>query len=88
MAKKMTFTEDKFYNDECLYLAGKVYEIPDDKYTRWLNRGGIPVEEKVETAPVKEETVKAEPVAFKKTVKPGEAKKADDKKQQATDQEL
>ena len=49
----MKFKEDKFVNGEVIYLAGQVYEIPEDKVARRLIRGGEVVEKEV----IKEEII-------------------------------
>jgi len=42
----MKFTEDKYYNRDVIYVAGKVYDVPDNMVDRWLKRGGeIVIEE-------------------------------------------
>lgn len=55
MSKKMKFTEDKYYNRDVIYVAGKVYDVPDNMVDRWIKRGG----EIVVESPVKEEPVLA-----------------------------
>ena len=52
MSTKMKFTEDKYYNRDVIYVAGKVYDVPDHMVVRWLKRGGeIVVEEEVKPLP-------------------------------------
>lgn len=59
MSKKMKFTEDKYYNRDVIYTAGKVYDVPDNMVDRWLKRGGEivseveKVPEPIKTAPPK-----------------------------------
>lgn len=53
MKVKMTFSENKFYNDleNPIYLAGKEYEIVGgDMIERWLKRGGTIVNGTVPSA--------------------------------------
>jgi hypothetical protein len=54
---KLKFSDDKFYGGECIFVAGKVYEV-DEKggwAARWIKRGGIEVAECpiVVAAPIK-----------------------------------
>lgn len=51
MSKKMRFTEDKYYNRDVIYTAGKVYDVPDNMVDRWLKRGGEILEEEVKEEP-------------------------------------
>lgn len=54
--KKMKFFADKFYNDlnKPLYLAGQIYDVPEDMVARWQKRGGVLVED-IPTLPTKAE---------------------------------
>lgn len=70
MPKKMKFTEDKYYNRDVMYVAGKVYDVPDNMVERWLKRGGeIVVEEKPVVIPPKKEEAKITGAYSKKASK-------------------
>lgn len=62
MSKKMKFTEDKYYNRDVIYVAGKVYDIPENMVDRWLKRGGEIVVEVEPVAVVHAEPEKPAPV--------------------------
>ena len=57
---KMKFSEDKFVNGECVYSAGKVYEVPVGSVDRWLKRGGVIVGEEQIKLDSEEENVDTE----------------------------
>lgn len=40
---KMIFPRDMFYNDLAnpIYVANKIYDVPENMVDRWLKRGGV-----------------------------------------------
>lgn len=42
---KMTFSKSMYYNDlqNPLYVAGPVYDVPNEMVERWIKRGGVVV---------------------------------------------
>lgn len=87
---KMRFSKDMYYTDQNipLYVAGKIYDVPESMVHRWVKRGGDIVGEEtvgkpnVPAPPDETFTFPAEPPKPPTPVEPPKAdeKKIDDKK--------
>jgi hypothetical protein len=80
---KMRFPKDMYYNDMNvpLYKGGEVVEVPEEKVSRWLKRGGVLITDEVAgrapVAPIQPlpETPETPPVKIDEPVKEDEGDK-------------